>query len=65
MEHTVGEESIFGQQSHKTDAVYAQKESYLLELTPERWHLIKQNLIGMGQRNEFLKLERLLNHNYK
>ena len=48
MEHTVGEESIFGQLSHRTDAVYAQKETYLLELTPDRWHIIKQNLIGMG-----------------
>jgi len=63
IEHTVGEESIIKGEQKKLDACYSQKETYLLELKQEKWQELKEILYATGQRAEFLKLDRLLQHN--
>ena len=48
MEHTAGEESIVSGVSRKIDAAYAQTETYLLEMSLDRWRELKQHLMGTG-----------------
>ena len=64
MEHTVGEESVVNSSPNKYDAAYAQKETYMLEIKSSCWQDIKETLFITGKRNEFLKLDRLLKHNF-
>ena len=64
MENTVGEEFILSNISCKIDAAYAQKETYLLEVSPEKWRDMKDLLLATSQRAEYLKLERLIKLNY-
>ena len=64
MEHTIGEESVLDNSQRKYDAVYSQSESFLLELKRESWQDLKETLFITGKRSEYLKLERLLNHNF-
>lgn len=48
MEHTAGEESIIGKEKTKIDSAYAQVETYLLEMRPEKWEELRTLLLGMG-----------------
>ena len=64
MENTVGEEFLLSGIQSKIDAAYAQKESYLLEISPEKWREMKDILMASSQRAEYLKLDRLIKLNY-
>lgn len=64
MENTIGEEFILSGIQRKIDSSYAQKETYLLEVSAEKWRDTKDLLMATSQRAEYLKLERLIKLNY-
>lgn len=63
MEKTAGEESVLKDAMKKYDAAYSQKETFLLEVQRESWRDLKETLFITGKRSEWIKLDRLLNHN--
>ena len=65
LENSVGEESYMRPNiKKKQDAVFAQTESYLLSYESSRWPIIKDQLINARMKNDYMKLEKFLKHNF-
>ena len=49
---------------NKLDAAYSQSEVYLLGYEAKKWNQIKDMLIQMGLKSDYLRWEKFMLHNF-
>lgn len=64
MGHSVGEETLIEKRTKKTDAAYAQSETYLLDFDHNDLNKIKTILMQTGNRSDYLLIDNLIKKNY-
>ena len=62
---SLGEEAVLESKTcPRKESAYAASETYVLEVTREKWKDLKQVLIYLGQKKDFMLLESRLRKNF-
>ena len=65
MGDSLGEEALLEARAcNRKESAYAESETYVFEVSRERWKELKQVLIHLGQRKDFILVENLLRKNF-
>ena len=63
---SLGEEALLEPKVvNRKESAYAESETYVLEVTRERWKDLKQVLIHLGHKKDFMLLESRLRKNFQ